>query len=169
MKGGLPDFVDPNRLAETRARLSGELPLARLARLAPLLCSGEGAITVDIEFGVDEQCRHVVHLRASGGLPMMCQRCVQPMSVPISVDAVLVVVQSESEAAQLDDRYDPLIVSGGKTSVIDLVEDELMLQLPMIPRHAGGERCAGQRPRDETQAVPRDNPFAVLAKLREKK
>ncbi len=81
-------------------------------------------------------------------------------------------VKSESEGDRLPDRYEPLIVETGSVSVAAIVEDELILALPIIARHPELEACSAQVPlvkglrQDEGEAPKeRVNPFSVLGKL----
>jgi uncharacterized protein len=169
MKGGLPEQIDPLRLAEAGARLCGQLPVTRLARLRPLLSQPEGEIEVTADFGIDEQATRWMHLQAHAALPMICQRCMGPMTVTVNADTTLAFLTSESEAQRLGNRYEPYLLSAGKTSLMEMVEDELLLRMPMIPKHEGPQACTGAEPAPEKDEADRESPFAVLAGLRDKR
>lgn len=95
-----------------------------------------------------------------------CQRCLQEMPVKVDSDFSLVVVQGLDEAELLDEELDPLMVEEKGTSLLDLVEDELLLALPVVPLHAS---CNGMQFDDEPIIAeePKENPFAALKALKE--
>jgi uncharacterized protein len=105
-------------------------------------------------------------------VPRQCQRCLQPVLVPVNVDCELRFVATEAEAAALDaeTEYDVLALAP-RTDLRALVEDELLLALPVVPKHG---RCPQPLPHlDAALAQPPGgaevaaNPFAVLAALKE--
>ena len=116
-----------------------------------------------------------LRLRAQAQAWMTCQRCLQPLAVPLAVDRTFRFARDEDEAARLDEEEDQEDVLA-MTRALDLpalVEDELILALPIVPRH---ETCPQPLPwRAETSTPPPGieatsaapaHPFAVLAKLK---
>jgi uncharacterized protein len=111
-----------------------------------------------------------LHLQAQARVPCECQRCLQPVLVPLEVDCALRFVATEDEAAALDaeTEYDVLALPP-RCNLRALVEDELLLVLPVVPKH---ERCPQPLPQaDAALASPLDseapgNPFAALAALK---
>lgn len=109
-----------------------------------------------------------VHLEAHTQVWCECQRCLQPVTLPLSLQRSLRFVRSEEEAAQLDaESEDDVLVLEHAFDLRSLVEDEFLLALPLVPRH---EQCpqplhAPAQPEEEV-APERENPFAALARLR---
>jgi len=68
---------------------------------------------------------------------MVCQRCLDPIQVPIAIDAELQLAENAREISEADDEIDRVIASR-HMDVAWLVEDEVILALPMAPRH---EEC----------------------------
>lgn len=171
MRGGLPELIDPLHLADAAVRLAGELPVARLARLKAMLASEDASVRVTARFGMDEQGRRVLELAATADLEMTCQRCMGSVAVPVAVDTTLELVPEEAAADTASPRYEPLFVGRDRMSLTEIVEDELLLQLPMIPRHeAGDSAClpaSGATPGQEQDEM-RENPFAILATLKDR-
>lgn len=169
MRGGLPELIDPLHLADAAVRLAGDLPVARLARLKAMLASEDASVRVTARFGVDGEGRRVLELAATAELEMICQRCMGRVAVPLAIDTTLELVPEELAADTASPRYEPLFVSRGRMSLTEIVEDELLLQLPMIPRHETGDGAclpaAGPATGQEQDRV-QDNPFAVLATLK---
>lgn len=107
-----------------------------------------------------------LHLTVAGHLGLECQRCLQPVSVPIQVDRRFLFAGDERRAAELDAQLEEDVLA--LTSTLDLlalVEDEVLLDLPLVPLH---ERCeapggGGADAGPEAHAAPADHPFAPLA------
>jgi len=186
MKDRLPEHIEPLRLARTGRELQGLLPLSRMARLADVVDAVTGDVEVELSFDVNSQNKPCVrgHIRTEVGL--QCQRCMQDMIWPIDNQFELVVVESEAEAEQLGEDIDVLLVEEQLVSISDLVEDEILLNLPIVPKHKAGTDCANTITSDEmaedsveqiidsaeeaeTENEAKENPFAVLAELKNRK
>lgn len=166
----LPLHIDPVRLAKSGTHLHGRLALESMARLAPALLSSAGEAEVDMVFGVDKEGRAAISLHLQATVTLACQRCLEPMAYAIDTARQLGVVGSEAQAERLPSQYEPLMVTGEPLFLRDLIEDELILSLPLVPRHSD-ERCAPalQGDAEETDDMDRNkaNPFAVLAGLKD--
>lgn len=168
-----PRALDVAAFSRGGGVLSGAWPLAEMGRL----CEGLAAVpdtaaawsaqgrTVPVAGGEPEVW---VDLQAHADVPLLCQRCLQPMVVPLAVARPFRFVRSEDEAAALDDESEEdVLVLEPRLDLHGLVEDELILALPLVPRHADAEcapLAAAAAPDDE--AAP--HPFAALAALRDR-
>ena len=149
--------IDGQAFARERSRVSGHLALAELPRLAA--SGGESAdVAFEIEGGRSAEGHPSLRVRAEGRVGMTCQRCLQPLTVPVEVDAELELAESLREAEAAEDEVDRVVASRNM-DVAALVEDELLLALPMVAAH---EDC--QLPADDDGPAP--SPFAGLAGLR---
>lgn len=169
----LPEHIDPAQLADRQAALRGQLPLAAMKRLAGSLLSQEGAVEVELDFGRDAGGRRVVEGRAEVAVQMVCQRCLTACDQHLQTRILLGVVASEAEAERLPDEYDPL-VSDGRVRLLELVEDELILALPLLAKHEEETECVPQSALrtgepEEPGKQRQDNPFAALAQLKKRK
>lgn len=167
--GRLPERIDPIRLAEGRRRLRGALELSALSRLRPYLADERGQVDVEIAGGIDEDGTRFLRGRLTTTLTLVCQRCLESFKLPIESEFLLGVVTHETFAETLPEPYEPLVVGDEPISLKEIVEDELILALPIVPKHPDGE-CPGdreERGRDEEPAAgQRENPFAALEKLK---
>ena len=163
-----PERVDPWLLAEQERTLEGRIPLGALSRLAPLLMEDSGEAAFVLKFFRDDHGRHRVSCRVEARLQLECQRCLETMEHEVDRQGELALVQGLLEAGRLPEELDPLLLQeNGLLAIGDLVEDELLLSLPVVPRHA--HQCGGdlRAPADEAPEQPAtDNPFAVLAALK---
>jgi len=130
-----PVQVDPLDLADRQREIEGVLPVSAFHRLSQWLDSDEGTVEVRLRFTHDEAGRRVMRGRLSGDLQLVCQRCLAPFVLPVERSLDLVLVQTEAEAAQVPEALDSLVVGEQRgVHVVDLVEDELILALPLVPR-----------------------------------
>ena len=171
MSSRLPEYIDPLRLAEARAVLQGQFAIAGMRRLASALHSTQGVVDVDLEFGIDEARTPYVKGVMRAGLEVVCQRCLGPMVLPVEVELALGIVTSAQEVERLPGNYDPLLVEAEPVSLADVIEDELILALPVAPVHPE-QQCPPWRDtvvEQPAEKVGKPSPFAVLAQLKDKK
>ncbi|NEX21138.1 hypothetical protein G3480_12580 [Thiorhodococcus mannitoliphagus] len=173
MSPTLPDQLDPWRAVKSGVHLSGALPLHMLPRLsAELAVSASDVVHYELLFERDPEGRAVVRGRLKSSLRLRCQRCLGEVLVPVDVPLGLVLLPSEHGAADLPPDLDPWVVGDDLVCPRDLVEDELLLAIPVVPRHAPGD-CQAPPARAEDQIRDggdsdenRPNPFAALAELK---
>ncbi len=148
-------------------RIAGVVSPAALPRLSSMLCNTDGQIVVDLQFDLDEQRIRTVQGSAEGHVFMTCQRCLEPVEVAVEAAFNLAIAFSEESATTLPRNYDPLIVEEEEMELLDMVEEELILSLPLVPYH---DDCSIQTSFGETETAPEDtektNPFSILAKLK---
>lgn len=160
----LPSRIDPWRLAAEGGRLDGALALAALPRLVTALNRADGVVKVALVAGVDRQGVHFIAGVMHTEVELVCQRCLEPLRVALDATVSLGLVHGEAEADRLPEEYEPLLVPEGVIHVADLVEDELLLALPRIPRHEDTRDCETDGYRAPGR-VEQDQPFATLASL----
>jgi uncharacterized protein len=165
----LPDRLDLYAAAEAGRELRGRLKLDRLLRALPLFESPEGELEVALELGRDEDGTHYIAGSVQGSLLLLCQRCLEPMDYPLAVNFRLGLVHSPEQMQGLSDRYEPLLLSGEPSSIAELITDEVLLALPIVPLHRGVSTCRPPAADDQIPASDRrESPFAVLAQLKQK-
>jgi uncharacterized protein len=162
----LPDSVDAWRMASSRRSFSGRLPVRELGRLAATLADTSGEVGYELDFGCDDQQVCYVDVRADAALQVTCQRSLQPFELPLAVDTRLGMMRHEREEAGLPPNYEPLLVpSDGLVSPVDLIEDELLLAMPLVPINPDSslEPVVDDVPADDRA---QESPFAALRVLR---
>lgn len=175
MSAPLPDQIDPWRAVKLGSSFDGEIPLERLPRLAEAVVGAAGPVRYTLAFGRDSQGRAVARGQVSLSPTLICQRCLEPLTLAVDAPIALALVKAVSEADSLGltaivgvpDGLDPLPLGDEPICPLDLLEDELLLALPQIPLHPSADcPAAGLSPPPPDAAGERDNPFAVLAALR---
>ena len=137
--------LDSIRFARAGDDQSGEVRIGDLPRLADSVASSDGVVSYRVRGGV-EMGRPVIRLDVEAPVVLICYRCLEPFRQEMRLDRVFPIARDE---AQLEfwERDDPLLdalVADPELDVLTLVEDEILLSLPVAPRHAEGEcRQAG--------------------------
>lgn len=168
MSSDLPDTVDVWRMVQARRSFAGQLPLTRFKRLAGSLADFVGTVRFDLDFDRDAFGSAYLRLRVDTALPLLCQRTLDVYSQAIVLDQRLGLIRKESDEAALLPDYEPLLVSpDGQLDLVDVIEDELILALPLVPTSPGAPLDHIESVDDEDmQDEPRENPFAMLAGLK---
>ena len=153
--------IDGVEFARAGECLSGEAPVGELARLADCLFDAGGGLKYELKGGSDSRQRLRLQLAVAGSINLRCQRCLGSLAYPVAVQANLLVLtqQAGGETAELDDLDG--VPADAHTDVWSLVEDEILLAIPLAPRHAEGE-CSPAVKATGNRAA---SPFAALAKL----
>jgi len=111
-----------------------------------------------------------LHLQADADVVLQCQRCLLPLSEAVRVDRHFRFVTDEDTAAALDDEIeDEVLVLARSLNLRDLVEDEMLLALPLVPRHEVCPEAVPLQFGDIEAVEEKANPFASLAILRKDK
>ena len=164
----IPEHVDPFRFAEQGLHLDGIVRVADMKRLSASLVSTDDQVAVKLLFGVDEQKSAYIKGHTHTKLKLHCQRCMEPFVYEIMSDFVLGVVSTLDEANALPDHYEPALTRDGSLALRELIEDELILNLPIIPRHEPDE-CKIKLPladANEDEGRKGKSPFQVLESLK---
>jgi uncharacterized protein len=162
-------FIDSLDFARNGKHLSGELPVAELPRLLDEIETPQGVLHYTVQGGVDKQGIHFLDVHVVGLCRLRCQRCLNGLDYPVQLDARLLLRDQASLDALDDDAADgkddefDSILADTHLNVLDMLEEEILLSLPIAPKHELGACQA-----TDGQNTQRDqkNPFAVLAKLK---
>ena len=154
----LPEKINPLRFAEKCVTLTGILTVSEMERLKDLLAEPTGEIFVNIDFSQDANHTIVIALEVNATLVLQCQRCMENFDHPIAINSVLSPVKNDAEAAKMQ-RYEPLLVEEDFLSLRSVIEDELLLNLPLVAKHTQNTCPVVLSPPDENKG---ENPFKAL-------
>ncbi len=170
-----PD-LDVLALAQNGTALKG---VAELRQFSRLLAEAQGpaeaqvvdwSVTGELKAVSEAAAQVWLHLKAQAVLPLTCQRCLAPVNVAIEVDRSFRFVADEATAeAEDDDAEEDLLVLSRSFDLASLIEDELLMEMPVVPRH---DQCptevklAVADPEFVVAVADKPNPFAVLQRLK---
>ena len=165
----LPKTIDPLKYADQLKVLQGKISVQCLPRLAEIVLKPEGEVEVELEFGRDEQNLRVItgHLKAT--LVLTCERCLEAVEKEVESKFQLGIVLTDEQAKNLPGYYEPLLVEPDKMSVYDVVEEELILSLPMFAYHDDCDSAQVEEEQEFIDEPKKENPFSVLSGLKLKK
>jgi len=158
-----PGLIDGFQFARDRSRIEGALGLGQLPRLAEMQCETAG-LRYRLEGEIDADGRAWLNMDVAGSVQLECQRCLGKLDFPLSIASRLELVREWRDMADADDEVDR-VQANREMDVAMLVEDEVILALPMVPRH---ERCETGIADDEAETVSK-SPFGALAALKKQR
>lgn len=169
-----PCHLDVAAFAEAAGELRGLMPLPGLLRLAEVAHpQAEVANEEPASWEARGEWRKAasgptqiwLHLNARARLQLVCQRCLEPVAWALDAQRSFRFVEGEAAAAELDAQCeDDVLALTRELDLRELVEEELLLCLPLVPKH---EHCPRPLPEASADAGPeRANPFAALAALK---
>lgn len=174
-----PGRLDVNGFAEAAAVISGNDPIRTYERLRAELVDPAENLMVRWESvgqtrgGPDGSVVPWLHLTADVLAPLVCQRCLSRVDVPLHVDRWFRFAPDEDIAAAEDEHAEEdVLVASRDFDLLELVEDELLMEIPVTPRHEAcpePARLSAVDPDFEAAEAERPNPFAVLGALRSDK
>ena len=173
MSAEVPETLDAWRMVAARRSFNGRLPLAAMARLRDLLADTEGEARFSLEFDQDVLQIPFAELRIDTELPLICQRSLQRFLQPVSLVQRFGLIRGSDGGTEAEDveasllpDYEVLqLADDGLLRPAELVEDELILAVPLVPVQPGSESVERDWPVTAEEEV-RTNPFAALAALK---
>ncbi|GAA4862658.1 YceD family protein [Luteimonas vadosa] len=170
MSAEVPEVVDAWRMVAARRGFEGRLPLASLSRLRDALVDAEGEVEYSLQFDRDALQVPYVELRIEACLPLQCQRSLQRFLLPVVLTQRLGLLReggdAEADEAALPEGYEALqVAADGELRPAELVEDELILAVPVVPVDPASESVERDWPVQPDEEM-RANPFSALAALK---
>ena len=158
-----PAVIDSLEFARSGQQVQGAIAVAQLTRLADSLFDARGDLNFTLSGGYDAERRPRLNLKVEGDINLKCQRCLGSLAFPVAVGSSLLVLTGGAggETAEIEDLDG--IPADPHTDVWALIEDEVLLAIPIAPRHAEGQ-CSAAVTTTREHGV---SPFAALAKLRQ--
>jgi uncharacterized protein len=155
-------IIDGLEFARGGRRLAGQVPLSALSRLADSLVDTTGTLDSELVGAQDDEGKCWLTLRLSGRLPVRCQRCLEAVMLPLAVTNRLLLVppgKAWPDDELVEDGFDA-VAAEKETALLPLIEDEVLLTLPIAPRH---ETCEPPAPLVDEHGP---SPFAALAQIK---
>jgi len=169
-----PQLLDVKAFSTSQSALSGEVDLQGMPRLRAdcaedVAGKAEWSVQGELRQARDGQAASWIHLQAKTKVPLTCQRCLKTVEQALEVDRSFRFVKDEVTAdAQDDESEEDLLVLSKDFDLLALVEDELLMALPLVPMHTSCQSEHAPTSPDDSgaNADAKPNPFAVLATMR---
>src|SRR5215475_4372923 len=128
--------VDGLAFARGREELSGSMGIDDLPRLADSGCEA-ATLQYTVRGGESAKGRPSLTLAVTGQVRLVCQRCLEPIEMPLAAHYELELAETLAEMDGADDAAERVLATRAMATA-ELVEDDALLALPMVPMH---ERC----------------------------
>ncbi len=169
-------FIDSLDFVRRAGEVNGKTPLGAFLRLTEdlpeQLTDESGMVVWSLRGEKGARGKRLLHLQVQASPQLVCQRCLGLFKFDVDHESVLELVTSESdlhsnlsESGEIEESLDEKILSSRHMCVLDLVEDDLILSLPYVPRH---ESCPEQTALPEDELEEPSSPFAVLEQLKKR-
>ena len=165
----VPRHADLRRLVAAGAGVEGTIALADLIRLREAVADRSGEVQVALAFGLDDEGYRSITGSVRATPMLQCQRCLGNVAIELDAGVSLALVWREQEIPSLPARYEGLIAGTEPVDLYELIEEELLLCMPLAPKHETGACSvampvsgAGQGGEDACK----ENPFAVALRRR---
>ena len=170
----LPTLIDPRKLANQGIVLEGQFHDQHLPRLGAAVASIESPLSALVKFEVDEARAKVASGTLSITVSAVCQRCLDPVTIALSSDFAAQVIWSEEQLTNVPSNREPWIVVDKMASLNELLEDEILLALPLgklprtwsVYRRHLSFRGRAQGYNEKEDEIVGDNPFNILQQLK---
>ena len=162
------DLVNALELAGRAASIERDVVLAQLPRLIDAGALEGTRVSGELRFGLFEG-RATVEAHVSGTVMLSCQRCLEPLAVTVVEAAPLIVLATHEDAVPAG--FDPILGNAERLPVIEVIEEQLLLGLPLVATHPPGAGCrrdSGPEPAPDRETPDRQTPFAKLRELLDK-
>lgn len=143
---------DLESLADRGVTLRGELDIGLLTRLKGLLHSDAGSVSATLRFGQRRDGWLGVDLDYRAGIELKCQRCLEPFRQELADRVDVVVAEAAALPAATPAGFEPFELADGRFKPADLIEDELIVAIPLVPKHERIEDCGSLARRIDGQA-----------------
>lgn len=167
MSARIPEIIDPFFLADKHRMYEGEILLSDFARLGEKITNLDDRVVFRLNFSKIGKLSTIDgFVRAK--ICLECQNCLQPVDVGVDSDVKLAIVHSDEEAGLITEDYEPLLCNEEKINFTDIIEDEILLSLPAIPKHEHDcfARQEAELEIEENGQSEQDSPFSVLATIK---
>lgn len=158
-------MIDGLKFAREGRRLRGNVPVVRLPRIAEELFERTGHVSYVLEGRFDRNGKPAIDVEVRGLLALMCQRCLGRLELELERHSRLVLAAAGESLPSVDaEKFDTETVPvESVANVLDLVEQEVLLGIPLAPAHPAGT-CGLPVDQSDRQNA---SPFSVLAQLKE--
>jgi len=164
----LPITISPQRSAQRRLECEGYYQVSGMTRLLAACEGSSEHVHVSVKFDVDELGLIVISGKGSATISLTCQRCTELLDMKLDVTFTFSPVKDDEAAEDLPSYYDAIeLDENGEVNLLELVEDEMILNIPLIPRHelkdcqSKPDSVWGELPEE----LDKPNPFDVLKNL----
>lgn len=167
MNDSVAGKVNPQKLAKEGQSLEGLAPISAMERLAKLLVAKDGEISYKMRFDYDQDGRCFIQGEFSGMLNLECNRCLKGLVQKIAEKFKISPIASTEDVKRLPEEYEGVLMDDGLIDVLRVIEDEMILALPLISKHSDDDKSCLHNFDEQSHSAEQvsESPFKVLKNL----
>jgi uncharacterized protein len=165
----LPKYINPIQLAKESLHLEGNFAFTALPRLQAAVHNPAGRVDFSFDFGWQQEANQKIYFMQGvihTQVELICQRCLQPVSVILDCNPLLLLVRAQQNMPEIPDNYEILELETESIALATLVEDELILNLPIAAYHEICPLNDYQLAENWQEFQQQNNPFRILHNLK---
>ena len=160
---GLLDWPKLLKLAKKNFSVIDELNIVDLPRINEIASNNSDKIKVNYSFYLENNTTPCLDGEVSLIIYLTCQRCLEVLPLSLDLDFSLAFVMNENQAEELSEHLEIYLFEDEEQSLIDLISDEILLSIPMVPKH--DIDCLSSFRENNNYEQGKENPFAVLKNI----
>ena len=160
----LPGQLKLFNFAKKEISLSGIYQISDFPKISEIASNNKDNVSVDLSFYLKNNKTPCVEGIIELDIVLVCQRCLDDLSIVLKVDFNLAFVRHGKESDELDSHYEIYVIEDEELATHDLISDEILLSIPMVPAH--DYDCIKDINKQEIVEEKSENPFAILKKLK---
>ena len=160
----LPDQLKLFNFAKKEISLSGLYKISDFPRISEITSNKKDNVRVDLSFYLKNNKTPCVDGIIELDIALMCQRCLDDLSIALKVDFNLAFTRHDKHSEELESNYEIYVIEEDELATIDFISDEVLLSIPMVPTH--DYDCIKEFNEQEIVDEKSDNPFNILKKIK---
>ncbi|MBA5247926.1 MAG: hypothetical protein FE834_00085 [Gammaproteobacteria bacterium] len=164
---GIPETIKLFKFAAKGLIFSQQYQVKDFPRISELASNAESPVAVKVNFSLAEGRIPCIKGEVKLDLALTCQRCLNEVSVHLTPKFQLAFLKNEQQGDKLDNRFETILNADEEFSTIEFITDEVLISVPMTPMHE--HECASYQDTLPVEELKRENPFAILEQLKNKK
>ena len=164
LSNSLPAQLKLFNLAKKEVSLSGQYQISDLAMVSEIASNKTDKININLSFYLENDKTPCIDGIISLDIVLVCQKCLEELPIPLKVSFNLAFVRFEAQGKVLDSRYEIYVTQKEELATQDLISEEILLSVPMIPTH--DYDCMEEMDKQRIVEEKSNNPFAILKKIK---
>ena len=160
----LPDHIKLFNFAKKEISLSGIYQISDFPKINEITSNNKDNVRVDLSFYLINNKTPCVDGIIELDIVLACQRCLDDLSIELKVNFNLAFLRHEQQFEELDSHYEIYVIENEELATHDLISDEILLSIPMIPTH--DYDCIKEINEQEIVERKSENPFAILKEIK---
>ena len=160
---GLLDWPKLLKFAKKNFSVIDELNIVDLPRINEIAGNNSDKIKVNYSFYLENNTTPCLNGEVSINIYLTCQRCLEELLVSLNLNFSLAFVKNKSQAEELSKHLEIYLFEGEELSLMDLISDEILLSIPMVPKH--NLDCLSSFKEHNNYEQVEESPFAILKNI----